>query len=80
MSSSNIPKSIFSSPSQLDKSDDLSTVRNSAKLNEIVHLNSSLTVQEMHQNRMKMLRKELQYLKDNEWKFEPIDKYIGQNM
>lgn len=80
MPNSNTPKSFFSSPSQIDKSDDLITIRNSLKLNEIVQHNSSLTAQEMHQNRMKMLRKELQYLKENEWKFQPIDKYIGQNM
>lgn len=80
MSNANIPKSVFSSPSQLDKNDDLSTIRNSAKLNEIVNVNSTLSVQEMHQNRMKQLRKELQYLKDNEWKYQPIDKYIGQTM
>lgn len=77
---SNIPKSILSSPSQVDKSDDVNTIRNAAKLNEIVNLNSVVNTQEMHQSRMKGLRKELQYLKETEWKYQPIDKYIGQNM
>lgn len=72
-----IPKSVFSSP-QLDDKDDTNTLRKAAIIHEILNLSASTNSQEIHQNRIKMLRKQTDYLKETEWKYEPIDKFIGQ--
>lgn len=34
--------------------------------------------QENHLNRMQKLRKELNHIKETDWQYEPIEKYIGQ--
>lgn len=73
-----IPKALFSSPLQDDKADDLSALRTAAKINELVNVSASLASQEAHQTRIKSLRKELEFLKETEWKYEPIEKFIGQ--
>lgn len=79
MSASNMPKSILLSPSQEDKSEDLScTALKSTKLYEITKVSVDQGVQEIHQNRIKSLRKELDFIKETEWKYEPTDIYIGQ--
>lgn len=36
------------------------------------------TERELHQKRVQSLRKELEYLKATEWKYQPVDKYINQ--
>lgn len=33
---------------------------------------------ENHMRRLQNLRKEVSYLKNTEWKYEPVEKYIGQ--
>lgn len=72
-----IPKSVLSSPQQGDR-DDAATLRRAAMMHEIVNMNISLASQEIHQNRIKQLRKETEYLKETEWKYEPVEKFIGQ--
>lgn len=72
-----IPKSVFSSP-QLEDKDDTSTLRKAAIMHEILTVCAFTNPQEIHQNRIKMLRKQTDYLKETEWKYEPIDKFIGQ--
>lgn len=72
-----IAKSVLSSP-QLDEKDDMATLRKAAMVHEIVNENVSLASQEMHENRIKTLRKETEYLKETEWKYEPIEHFIGQ--
>lgn len=34
--------------------------------------------QENHLNRLQKLRKELNHIKETDWQYEPIEKYIGQ--
>lgn len=72
-----IPKRILFSPQQDDK-DDATTLRKAAMMHEIVKVNAALASQEMHQNRIKMLRKQTEYLKETEWKYEPVVKFLGQ--
>lgn len=76
--SNQIPKYVLSSPLQDEKGDDLNTLRNAASLHQMVNISVPIASQEMHQDRIKMLRKELEYLKETEWKYDSIDKYIGQ--
>ena len=81
MSGSNLPKAILSSPSFSEEKFDgtsLSATLKQTRYFEIVRTNAGQSLQDMHQNRIKNLRKELDYLKDTEWKYESIDKYIGQ--
>lgn len=35
-------------------------------------------LKEAHQKRLKILRKELDYLKNSAWMYQPVDKFIGQ--
>lgn len=48
-------------------------------MHEKVFTNAVSVSQEMHLGRIKALRKELDYLKETEWKYQPVDKYIGQS-
>lgn len=74
----NVSKAVLSSSIQDEKGDDLTALRAASKIQEMVNTNLALASQELHQNRIKSLRKELEYLKETEWRYEPIDKYIGQ--
>lgn len=75
-----LPKSVLSSPSRNESDEDPNflAVKTRTKFYEIVDTNSKQSEKESHQNRMQSLRKELDYLKETEWKYQPIDKYIGQ--
>lgn len=79
MATSNLPKAVLSSPGQNEANDDSSStaIKTSAKFHEMVKINCTQTFQELHQTRIKNLRKELDHLKETEWKYEPIDKYLG---
>lgn len=85
MSNSNVPKCIQLSPAEAMKNSEeedklltsLPAYKN-AELLMLVQTNQEAIEQEMHQNRMRELRKELLYLEDTAWKYEPIEKYIGQ--
>lgn len=84
MASPSLPKSVLASPSQSATNEDsqmspYSLIRYRANFNEIVHVNVLQCQQEAHKNRIKNLRKELDYLKVTSWKYEPIEKYIGQS-
>lgn len=82
MSSINLPMAVLKSPGvteALTSDSTLATLKNQTKFQQSLTSNAQQAVNEMHQNRMKTLRKELEYLKDTEWKYEPIEKYIGQN-
>lgn len=35
--------------------------------------------QENHSNRLQQLRKELNYIKETDWQYDPIEKYLGQS-
>lgn len=85
MSNLNVPKCIQLSPAKATKNSDsedkslesLPAYQN-AELLMLVQTSQEEIEQELHQNRMRELRKELQYLEDTAWKYEPIEKYIGQ--
>lgn len=79
MSASNLPKCILFSPAQEERNEDPSLAAlKCTKYFEIIKTNADTSLQELHQNRMKSLRKELDFLKETAWKYEPIEKYIGQ--
>lgn len=81
MATSNLPKAVLFSPNDPDVNEDATSqsIKTSAKFNERIIIGCAQTMQESHQARIKALRKELDYLKDTEWKYEPIDKYMGQS-
>lgn len=80
MSGSSLPKCILFSPAQEERNEDPSLAAlKCTKYYEIIKTNAESSLQELHQNRMKSLRKELDYLKETVWKYEPIEKYIGQS-
>ncbi|EEZ99941.1 hypothetical protein TcasGA2_TC002737 [Tribolium castaneum] len=81
MSGSNLPKAILSTPSSQDEKSEGPSVSSTLRLtwyHEIIRTNATQSLQDLHQHRVKTLRKELDYLKETEWKYESIDKYIGQ--
>lgn len=56
------------------------------KKNILTHFNFTVYVeasekrvqQENHLNRLQKLRKELNHIKETDWQYDPIEKYIGQ--
>lgn len=80
MATTNLSKSILIYPSQSEVNDEsiAVTVKSLAKFSETVQVQASQSIQELHQNRLKQLRKELDFIKDTDWKYESIDKYLGQ--
>ncbi|KAI4471770.1 hypothetical protein MML48_1g13391 [Holotrichia oblita] len=76
MSGASLPKNVLSSQPPSDR--EASSVKSMLKFHELINENITTTESELHQNRMKNLRKELDYLKETEWKYQPIEKYIGQ--
>lgn len=87
MGPSSLPKTVLSSPSQiesqgsaLNSSPSISTdLLNRIKFEETVDKTSSQTLEkDAHQKRMKQLRKELDYIQNTAWKYQHIDTYIGQ--
>lgn len=80
MSGSTLPKAVLASPSQEERIEDASLVAlRSSRYFEIVRTNAETSLQDMHQARIKALRKELDFFKESKWKYETIDKYIGQS-
>lgn len=78
--SNTLPNSVLSSPTRNESEDDsnLLNVKTRAKFYEIITTSSKQSQKELHQNRIQALRKELDSFKESEWKYQPIDKYIGQ--
>lgn len=90
MSSSNIGKSVLLSsnnqPGRSQNSDisssastDLNEIESRLKLEHSVDHNIVSLHVESHQKRLKKLRKELNYLQDSAWKYQSIEKILGQN-
>lgn len=48
------------------------------KVEHAVDQARSQILKEAHQKRLKILRKELDYLKNSAWMYQPVDKFIGQ--
>ena len=86
MSSSSLSKTVLSSPGQSEsQASEISSSPTSSsliisrlKFEHSVDQTLSQMVRDGHNKRMKMLRKELDYLQSTAWKYQSIDKYIGQ--
>lgn len=79
--SNNIPLAMLSPPPAIDEKAEtpsLQATLRAAIYYEVVRSNAGQAIKDMHNERIKALRKELDYLKETEWKFSNIDKYIGQ--
>lgn len=84
MSSNSLPKTVLSAPAQTVASGDgqmsaYSSIRNKANFNEMVYVNALQCHEEAHQNRLKSLREELEYLKNTAWQYEAIWKHTADN-
>jgi hypothetical protein len=67
MSGSNLPKAILSPPSSPEEKCEPLSLSSTIKLTryyEIVRSNATQSLQDIHQNKIKTLRKELDYLKE----------------
>lgn len=54
-------------------------LKSKAILNEETQVKAIQCHEEAHQNRIKNLRKELDYIKSTEWKYQPVEKLFGHN-
>lgn len=63
-----------------EKTEDPSKKRVFSHLNFTVYVEASekRVQQENHLQRLQKLRKELSHIKETDWQYEPIEKYIGQ--
>lgn len=68
----NIPKAIITTPPKADINDDSYSLKCCRQF-EVVTINAESGLQEMHQARIKILRKKLDYIKDTNWKFSSSD-------
>lgn len=85
MSSSGLSKTVLSSPgqsepqaSEISSSPTSSAVFSRLKFEHSVDQSLSQLARDGHSKRLKILRKELDYLQSTAWKYQSIDKYIGQ--
>lgn len=80
MSSSGVSKTVFSSPGQVEQGSEVgsSVVMSRLLFEHTVDQNHTFLQRDEHQKRLKTLRKELDYLQTTAWKYQPIEKYIGQ--
>lgn len=68
----NIPKTIIATPPQEERNEDPFAIRCSKHF-EVVRTNAESGLQEMHQARIKLLRKELDFIKETNWKYSSVD-------
>lgn len=73
-----LAKAVLSSPNNQDEEKDPTKLMYSNRLFEFIRKDTNISVQEVHKNRIKSLRKELDYINETKWKYEPIEKYMGQ--
>jgi hypothetical protein len=85
MTSSGLSKTVLSSPgqsesqaSEISSSPTSSAVFSRLKFEHSIDQSLSQLARDGHNKRLKMLRKELDYLQSTAWKYQAIDKYIGQ--
>lgn len=82
MTSTSLPKSVLFSPGQSENNNNTSRttyslIRNRANFNEEVHVNALQCQEEAHKNRIKNIRKELEFIKATNWKYQPVEKFVG---
>ena len=78
MSTPNLPKNALPSPFQAER--DTASVKMTVKFHELVREGALEAFNEQHQNRMKNLRKEIEYLKETEWKYQPTKEcFVGSS-
>lgn len=81
MNPSSLSANLGSTPSPRIQENENSESSNASKF--LIHIKSDLQLQkhqkrmnrELHQKRLQTLRKELEYLKATEWKYQPVDRY-----
>lgn len=86
MSLSGLSKTVLSSPGQSEsQTSELSSSPTSSsailsrlKFEHSIDQNLSQLARDGHNKRLKTVRKELDYLQSTAWKYQSIDKYIGQ--
>lgn len=67
-----VPKTIVATPPQEERNEDPFAIRCSKHF-EVVRTNAESGLQEMHQTAIKLLRKELDTIKETNWKYSSID-------
>lgn len=84
MMSSSLPKTVISSPSQSEAHSSTSVGTTNSLLSILKFEEAAekskvqLLERDAHQKRLKQLRKELDYLQNTAWKYQPIENYIGK--
>lgn len=68
----NVPKTIIATPPQEERNEDPFPIRCSKHF-EVVRTNAESGLQEMHQAKIKLLRKELDFIKETNWKYSSVD-------
>lgn len=78
-----LPKTVISSPSQSE--DQITSLNNTSptilsrlKFEEAIDKNTTQIDKEAHLKRLKILRKELDYLQNTSWKYASVDNFMGQ--
>lgn len=68
----NVPKTIIATPPQEERNEDPFAIRCSKHF-EVVRTSAESGLQEMHQTTIKLLRKELDFIKETNWKYSSVD-------
>lgn len=68
----NVTKTIVATPPQEERNEDPFAIRCSKHF-EIVRTNAESSLQDMHQAKIKLLRKELDFIKATNWKYSSVD-------
>lgn len=59
--------------------DHMSTLMAKLWFDQNVESSLSILKREEHEKRLRDLRKELDYIADTDWKYSPVEKYIGKH-
>lgn len=84
MTTYKIPKALLASPSQSEQHSDIKTSQSSGvtlqqmKFGNILDQSISIFDKKAHAKRIADMRKELEFIQNTEWKYKPIEFYIGQ--
>ncbi|ENN71771.1 hypothetical protein D910_06607 [Dendroctonus ponderosae] len=75
MANLNVPKCVLFTPAHEERSEESSSaVIKNTKFYEVITTCQEMQVQEQHENRLKDLRSELEYLKQTAWQYEGVEK------
>ncbi|KAL8602791.1 hypothetical protein ACOMHN_055174 [Nucella lapillus] len=54
------------------------TMMSKVQLEQAIDMNTSALQKDLHEQRLKQLRKLVKEIEDDDWRYEPVEKYIGQ--